>query len=206
MTPDDFADIAPIHDSALPDYKLWVERLRKWNQRINLVSPAAMSDVWRRHVLDSVQLWAHIPNDAKIIADFGSGAGFPGLSLGIEAKHAQNGQTVHLLESVGKKASFLRTVSRETNLPCHIWSERIEAVNPLDADIITARAFAPLTRLLPMAARHISPNGALLLLKGKEIDREIEAAGKDWRFETSFYPSLSDSDGVIVKITNLRPK
>ena len=165
-----------------------------------------MSDVWKRHVLDSAQLWPLIPDQAKTLVDFGSGAGFPGLSLGIEAKHANRGQTVHLIESVGKKANFLKTVSRETQLPCRVWADRIEDIEPLKADVITARAFAPLERLLPLAFRHINEGGQLILLKGREVEREIAVTETDWAFETAFKPSLSDDDGVLTIISGLRPK
>lgn len=206
MTPERFADIADVSPERLADYQYWVNLLIKWNQRINLVSPSAMSDVWFRHVLDSHQIWSHVPKIAMTLVDFGSGAGFPGLSLGIEAKWAKNGQSVHLIESVGKKANFLKTVSRETSLPCTIWANRIEAVDSLKADIITARAFAPLSRLLPLAAPHLNPRGHLILLKGQDVEREINAVSPDWSFDIETHPSRTDEQGIILILKNLKAR
>lgn len=205
MTPTEFARRAPIHDNALPDYEIWVSLLRRWNQRINLVSPSAMSDLWDRHVLDSAQIWPLIPDDAQVIVDFGSGAGFPGLSVAIEAKHAARGQTVHMIESAGKKASFLKSVSRETSAPARIWSDRIEQIEPLKADVITARAFAPLARLLPMAFRHLKMGGEIVLLKGERFSDEIEEAEKHWSFTYETRPSVTQDGAVIVHLANITP-
>lgn len=205
MTPTDFARRAPIHHDALPDYEIWVSLLRRWNQRINLVSPSAMSDLWDRHVLDSAQIWPLIPDDAKTIVDFGSGAGFPGLSLAIEAKHTARGQTIHMIESAGKKASFLKTVSRETSAPARIWSDRIEHIESLNADVITARAFAPLARLLPMARHHLKDGGQIVLLKGERFNDEVEEAEKHWSFTYETQPSVTQDGAVIARFTNIRP-
>jgi len=206
MSPEDFAQQAPIEPESLDDYRVWEALLQKWNARINLVAPKSLPDFWRRHALDSAQLAPLIPPEAKIIVDFGSGAGFPGLAVAIQAKHKRWDQTVHLIESAGKKASFLKSVSRETDLNTVIHAERIEAVECLNADIITARAFAPLHRLLPLAALHLRPNGTLILLKGASLDEEIMEARQDWEFETSRIPSLSDESGVIVTISELSPR
>lgn len=204
MTPDEFATAAPIHPDSLSDYVKWAELLKRWNQRINLVAPAALSDIWSRHMLDSAQLWPHIPKGAETIVDFGSGGGFPGLSLGIEAKHAKQGQRVHLIESVGKKATFLKTVSRETSLPVTVWSDRIEKIDPLSADVITARAFAPLKRLLPLAERHLKDGGYLALLKGRDVEVEIDAVRESWNFELERRQSRTDPDAVILMVSELR--
>lgn len=206
MTPDEFAARAPIHPDSLSDYRVWESLLRKWNARINLVAPNSLPYFWSRHALDSAQILPFIPDTAHTIVDFGSGAGFPGLAVAIEAKQSKRDQIVHFIESSGKKSSFLKSVSRETSAPTHIHSARIEALSPLDADIITARAFAPLTRILPLAWHHLSPNGKLVLLKGRSLTDEIADSHEGWEFRHKIHPSLSGDDGFIVEIDGLKPR
>lgn len=205
MTPEEFAAQAPIHPDSLDDYRTWDALLRKWNARINLVAPKSLPEFWQRHALDSAQILPLISKKARVIVDFGSGAGFPGLSIAIDAKHQGLDQTVHMIESAGKKASFLKSVSRETKLPTIIHADRIEALPPLNADIITARAFAPLYRLLPLAWQHLTNSGEIILLKGEAVDAELLEARNAWRFNAQQTPSLSDDSGCILKITDLAP-
>ena len=205
MTPEQFAEAAGINPASLDDYRIWERLLRKWNSKINLVAPNSLADFCNRHALDSAQIVPYLPEEAKIIADFGSGAGFPALSVAIAAKYDAPDRVTHLLESAGKKASFLKTVSRETKLNTVIHAERIEAVAPLKADVITARAFAPLHRLLPLADRHIAPDGQLILLKGERVDEELNEVAGDWTFHVKQHPSLSDEGGVILILSDLRP-
>jgi 16S rRNA (guanine527-N7)-methyltransferase len=203
MSREDFKTRAPIHQDSLADYETWLSLLKKWNSRINLVAPKSLDQFWTRHALDSAQILPLIPNPAKTIVDFGSGAGFPAIAIAIDAKHRGSERTVHLIESVGKKANFLKTVSRETSLPTFIHAERIETLDPLRADIITARAFAPLERLLPLANRHLADDGQIILLKGSSIDQEIDRARQDWRFSYETSPSLSDESGSIIRLRDL---
>ncbi|MEL6686268.1 MAG: 16S rRNA (guanine(527)-N(7))-methyltransferase RsmG [Pseudomonadota bacterium] len=203
MTPEQFASESGIHPDSLADYQIWAQQLRKWNKTINLVAPKSLPDFWSRHALDSAQIVPHIPDNTKTIADFGSGAGFPALSIAIAAKYDAPDRTVHMLESAGKKASFLKSVSRETGVKTVIHAKRIEAVDPLEANVITARAFAPLHRLLPMAARHLMPEGQLVLLKGERVDEEIQEAERDWTFEAEKLSSFSDEGGSILILRNL---
>lgn len=205
MTPEQFAAAAKIHPDSLRDYTIWERQLRKWNARINLVAPKSLPDFWSRHALDSAQILHFIPKEAKFIVDFGSGAGFPALSVAIAAKQEAPDRIIHLLESAGKKASFLKSVSRETGVNTVIHADRIEAVEPLQADVITARAFAPLYRLLPLADRHLAKGGQLILLKGERVDEEIEEASQGWMFHVKKQPSLSDDGGSILILTDLRP-
>jgi 16S rRNA (guanine527-N7)-methyltransferase len=206
MTIEDFAAKAPIHPDSLDDYRRWEGLLRKWNARINLVAPKSLPDFWIRHALDSAQILPLIPEGAKTIVDFGSGAGFPGIAVAIQAKHAGQNQTVHLIESAGKKASFLKTVSRETSLPTVIHADRIETLPNLHADVITARAFAPLDRLLPLAALHLKPGGRLILLKGSAVDDEVTLAQRDWNFDIGQTKSLTNETGSIITLTGLHAK
>jgi 16S rRNA (guanine527-N7)-methyltransferase len=128
------------------------------------------------------------------------------LAIAIEAKHKGADQPVHLIESAGKKASVLKTGSRETILPTVIHSDRIEALPSSYADVITARAFAPLPRLLPLAWQHLAKGGQIILLKGEAVGAEISEARKDWNFEAQQTPSLSDDSGCILTISGLIPR
>lgn len=205
MNAEQFGDRAPIHPNSLVDYQKWEALLRKWNARINLVAPKSLPEFWERHALDSAQILPMIPQTAQTIIDFGSGAGFPGLAVAIQAKHADLDQTVHLIESAGKKASFLKSVSRETSLKTVIHSARIEALPKLNADIVTARAFAPLHRLFPLAWQHLSEGGQLVLLKGEAVDAELAEVSKDWIFTSQRTASLSNDGGCVLQISGLAP-
>ena len=200
---DAFETHSPLPASATADFAHWGELLAKWNRKINLVAPSTLGDYWIRHALDSAQATRFIPQATQRIVDFGSGAGFPGLAFAIDAKHGNMDREVHLIESAGKKASFLRTVIRELGLEAVVHNDRIETIAPLGADIISARAFAPLPRLLPMAARHLAQDGQLVLLKGSTSDLELEEAGKDWRFDAVTHSSVTDAGGSVVVIGSL---
>ena len=200
-----FAELAPVPPSSHADFARWGDVLAKWNARINLVAPGTLEDFWIRHALDSAQVVEHIGN-AGVVADFGSGGGFPALAVAIHAKHAGIQRHVHLIESAGKKASFLRTVVRELGLPATVHRARIENVASLGAGAITARAFAPLPRMLPLAQHHLAPGGRIVLLKGASVDDEIRCAREAWRFELSTYPSLSDASGRIIVLSHIQER
>lgn len=205
MTPDEFLKTGLINPECLDDYKIWLAYLQKWNRRINLVAPKSLPEFWSRHALDSAQILSFLPETAKTIVDFGSGAGFPALAIAIDTKHSKNDRCVHLIESVGKKANFLKTVSRETKLKTLIHADRIEKIVPLNADIVTARAFAPLSRLLPLAYRHLNDDGSLVLLKGEAYETELANVKEGWSFAVEQFPSRSDAAGVILTIQALKP-
>ncbi|GLQ20558.1 16S rRNA (guanine(527)-N(7))-methyltransferase RsmG [Algimonas porphyrae] len=201
-----FANRAPIHPASLADYQRWEQLLRKWNARINLVAPDSLDHFWNRHALDSAQILPLVTERDRTIVDFGSGAGFPALALAIDAKHQNADRHIHMIESVGKKASFLKSVSRETALPATIHAARIEALPSLQADLITARAFAPLGRILPLAMHHLGPDGRILLLKGANVAHEIKDAQLDWSFDTKLQPSMTEGGGQILLINELKPR
>lgn len=199
----DFASEIDISSEILADFRKWHNLLLTWNKRINLVSKSALDEFWKRHALDSWQVTRFVPKDAKTILDLGSGGGFPGLALAIAAKHNQSGQTVTLVESVGKKANFLRTVIRELNLPASVKAERVESLPSVPVDLISARAFAPLPQLLTYAHPFWAEDTAAVLLKGQSLEDEIESAKEKWSFNADTSPSVSAPDGVVVKIQNL---
>lgn len=204
-TEQDFVDHSNVPRGTLSDFSNWYGLLRKWNARINLVASREVDQFWRRHAYDSWQLNAHLPEKWERLVDLGSGGGFPGLSLGIFAKQRGEGE-VHLVESVGKKTSFLKTVTRELGLPVTVHTARVEALSPLEADIITARAFAPLPRLFDYAAPHLKPASILILPKGESADKEIKEARSHWNFDVEAFKSSTDSSASILRVGNLRRK
>lgn len=173
--------------------------LRRWQAAINLVGPATLADVWRRHFLDSWQLLALAPATARRWADLGSGAGFPGLVLAI-----LGAPEMHLVESDGRKCAFLAEVARETGTRVVIHRARIETLDPLGADIVTARALAPLDRLLAWSHRHAAPDATCLFLKGQDVERELTLAAKSWSMQLRRHPSRSDPAGIVLEVKGLR--
>jgi 16S rRNA (guanine527-N7)-methyltransferase len=181
-----------------------VETLLRWQKAINLVGRATLDDVWTRHILDSAQLTPLIPETAKSLADLGSGAGFPGLVLAALRPELD----VTLIESDARKSAYLGEAARKMGLPKQprIVVSRIEAAPPAQADIVTARALAPLGQLLAWADRHRANPAICLFHKGKDWRAELTGAMKDWEIEFTPQPSVTDRDAVILRIGSYRAK
>ena len=205
FTAHDFESLSNVSRETFADFQAYESLLVKWNRKINLVSPAAAKDFWGRHALDSWQLTALLPDNFDNLLDLGSGAGFPGIAMAIACKQNGHGK-VMLVESAGKKAAFLRTVIRELNLPAKVWADRAEAMTPQHYDVITARAFAPLPRLLTYAHPFWGEGTTALLLKGQGAQEELTQAQNNWIYSVKHIASLSDSTGVILQINDLAPK
>ena len=173
----------------------YVDLLGQWNPRINLVSAASLADVWRRHILDSGQLMAHLPVSARVLVDLGSGAGLPGLVLAIMGI-----PEVHLIESDQRKAAFLREAARVSAVKATVHAARIETVAPFPADVVTSRALAPLGKLLGWAAPFLAPEGICLFLKGADWQDELTAAKQKWIMQTQDIASESDPTGRILRV------
>lgn len=176
----------------------YVALLEKWQQRINLIGPKTAAEIWQRHILDSAQLVPYLDQYPGKLADFGAGAGLPGLVVALLTE-----RPVVLVEANTKKAVFLREAIRVTAAPAQVLHHRLERLAPLEAAVITARAFAPLPRLLEYGANHLAPGGCYVLLKGRDMDREIQEARRDWRFSEARYPSQSDPDGGILILSEV---
>lgn len=173
--------------------------LEEWNQKFNLISKSTIPTMWERHFLDSAQLVRLLPKDRGLtIADMGSGAGFPGLVLAIMTNHK-----IHLIESIGKKASFLSKVISELSLDAIVHNERIENIKNLRADVVTARALKSLPELLPLANRLIKHDSFCIFLKGQTVDAELTAARKCWKFDFEKISSISDRSGCVLIVKNL---
>lgn len=181
-----------------------LERLRvmlaDWNVRMNLVSAASLADYWQRHVFDSAQLPPLAPK-AKVWVDIGAGAGFPGLVLAILLKGVP-GAKVHLVESTAKRCRFLEAAVEALALPAEVHNARAEDLK-LKADVVTARAVAPLVKLLGFARPYLAKGATGLFLKSEGALAEIAEARKAWRFTYDVSRSASDSRGRIVKVEGL---
>jgi 16S rRNA (guanine527-N7)-methyltransferase len=175
--------------------QIFVALLKSWNRRINLVGRNTIGDIWRRHILDSAQLFQLIPAETRNLVDLGSGAGLPGLILAIMGV-----PQVHLIESDGRKAVFLREAIRVTNAKAIVHSTRIDRVTPFAADIITARALARLPDLLKISEQFRGPHTICLLLKGRMVEEELTEATKAWHMHVHRQPSLTDSLGSILRL------
>jgi 16S rRNA (guanine527-N7)-methyltransferase len=183
---------------ALERLRLYAELLARWQPRINLVGPETVADLWRRHMLDSAQLRPLLPAGCRRLVDLGSGAGFPGLVLAILGV-----PEVHLIERDRRKAVFLRQVSRETRTPVAVHESPAEAVEPFAADAVTARALAPLDRLLPLAARFSADHTVALFPKGRRAEKELTCLA-DWpSIRLQRRESLSDPAGVVLILEGL---
>lgn len=178
---------------------LYVALLRKWNKAINLVAESTIDDAWQRHILDSLQIYRHHSSGSRWV-DLGSGGGFPGLAIAIAAHDWQPDLEVTLVEADQRKAAFLAEVARRTDTQVRIISARSEDVEPLGANVLSARAFAPLYRMMPHLLRHMTPDGMALLLKGAQHAEEVAEARKSWNFSCETFASQTDSDAAILQI------
>lgn len=180
--------------------------LAEWSGRMNLVGPKELEAFWQRHALDSAQLLSLAPQ-AKRWADLGSGAGFPGLIVAAFLA-GEPDAAIHLVESTGKKAAFLRAVAEEAALPVKVFNQRIEDFGAGEGpyDVVTARAVAPLNRLIPYAKPILDRGAQGLFHKGAEIDAELAAAKtvlSGGAFRADVLESLSDPRGRIVRVTRV---
>lgn len=180
--------------------------LLKWQAKINLISPNTIENAWERHFEDSLQLLNRIPEDTAVLADLGSGAGFPGLVIAIIRPDIE----VHLIESDSKKCSFLRAVSRETDTPIVIHNGRIENVSretELRPDTVTARALSSLKELIGYSEMWISanPKMGMVLPKGAKAQAEIDEARTYYDFKISAFTSKTDEDAQILVLNDISP-
>lgn len=183
--------------------EIYAALLEKWNPRINLVAKSTLSDLWERHIRDSLQVFRLLDRPAPHWADLGSGGGFPGLVIAIAAAKTGNPEKITLVESDKRKATFLRSVLRETGVSAQVIAKRIEETQPLAADILSARALADLSTLLGFAERHLSPDGTCLFQKGRNWKSELQLAREAWHFSYKAIPSQTESQAVVLKIEGL---
>ncbi len=181
--------------------------LRKWQKSINLVSGSTLKQLWHRHFWDSAQLVGMAPASASKWVDLGSGAGFPGLVIAIMAAE-RPGFEMHLVESDHRKCVFLQEVIRRTGAPARVHTSRIEAPETVLAigacDVVTARACAPLGRLLGWAMPYFGSDTVGLFLKGKNVSEELTEARKSWTFNQVDIASRAEAGAIVLKVEHLR--
>lgn len=195
MTPEAFRQKTGVSRETLARLETYLALLTKWNRAINLVGRGTLDDPWRRHMLDSAQLYPLLPAGARRVADMGSGAGFPGMVLAI-----MGAPDVHLIEADRRKAAFLREVARATGTPVTLHTDRLESAPRLQADVVTARALAPLRQLLAYAQNLLAPGGLCLFLKGKNADTELTDAKSAWYIECDQVPSATNPGSSILML------
>ena len=189
-----------VSRETIDNLNVYVDILRKWNTTINLVSKGSITDVWKRHILDSAQLFKFVTHDMEKWLDIGSGAGFPGLVIAILAKGRFTNLQVTLIESDKRKCVFLNEVVRELDLNVKILSKRIEDCPPHDADVISARALTQLENLLSYFTFHGNFNCKGLFLKGQKIKNEIELVKNIDMFKIKLSASDVDKTGYIIEV------
>ena len=183
--------------------EVYKSMLQRWNPRINLVAPSTLDDLEARHIKDSLQLTHLASPEGGVWADLGSGGGLPGLIIAIA--FADRATTFILVESDQRKAAFLRAVVRETELTkVTVLSQRIEAVQPLNAEYVSARALAPLGELMAYLDLHLSPSGTAFLMKGLQWRTEVEEAMKAWSFDYTAHPSQTQDGAAVLEISGVK--
>jgi len=192
-----------VSRETLDRLKTYEAMLAKWTQRINLISKASATQIWDRHIMDSFQLFDEIPKDARSVVDLGSGGGLPGVVLAILLDEKNPKTTVTLIESDQRKAAFLHKISADLNLGLSVRNDRILSLESLQADVVTARALAPLHQLLEMVKHHLSPSGLALLMKGRAFQAEIDEARQNFSFSLDLIHSRTDADARILKIEEI---
>ena len=181
--------------------------LTEWNQKMNLVSKNTISDLWPRHILDSLQLIKYMPQNVQTLVDIGSGAGFPGVILAIALQELQPQAKVYLIESIHKKTVYLNDVCYRLGLHnVKVINERVENTVFKSVDVITARAVAALNVLFSYAHTLGNENTQMLLLKGKTYEQEEAEAQKYWQYSKICYANAYSDDGVIMQISRLRKR
>ena len=223
--PADFAAAFGVSRETIARLEIYEALLQQWQKAVNLVAARTLEAVWQRHFADSAQLVGLIP-EAQSWLDLGSGAGFPGLVVAIlladgarataptlpcpagSAPVPRSGR-VTLIESDSRKAAFLGAVARQTGIAVDILSTRIETgatqSRVIAPDVVTARALAPLDKLLNLAAPFLSPRTIGLFLKGREAAKEVEVARQTWTFTSELIPSSTEAGAHIVRVSTLEP-
>ena len=199
----DLIDDLGVSRETIDKLQIYGDSLVKWQKAKNLVSNRTLDDMWRRHFLDSAQLaplFREVFGEKPLtILDVGSGAGFPGLVLDIMGLG-----TSHMVESNGRKCTFMRHVSRETSATAQIHAVRIEEMTPFPVDVITSRACASVAQLLNWAVPFLEYSPEIWLLKGETAEEELTQAQACWSMNASRFDSLSDPSGVILRLRSIK--
>ncbi len=202
----DVVDSFNVSRESLKKLDIFVELLKKWQKSINLVGPKEIERLWSRHIADGLQLAQAVPQSVKSIVDLGSGSGIPGIiiAIALEARAVE----VHLVESNGKKAAFMRDAIRKTQVAGKVHCARIEDVYNQPwvdrIELVTARALAPLPLLVKLSVPFVENSGEMLFLKGEAVDSELTETAKYWNMKHILIPSRTNVAGCILSIKEVR--
>jgi 16S rRNA (guanine527-N7)-methyltransferase len=209
--------LTPVSRETLARLDRFVEVLLQWQRHTNLIAASSEPVLWTRHIADSLQLIdlaksqktsAESQASSQIWVDLGSGAGFPGLVLACDLAD-QKGAEIHLVESVGKKASFLREAALAAGVPAQVHAMRVADFvkqAPKHIDFVTARALAPLPKLLAEAYPLLKRGARGLFPKGQDVATELTEAAKCWNIEASLAESRTDPKARIVVLDRAEPR
>ena len=199
--------LTPVSRETEKRLDMFVEALLAWQQKMNLVASSTLPHIWTRHIADSLQLIDLAPQ-ARVWVDFGAGGGFPGIPIACGLVDKSEA-CVHLVESVGKKANFLREAVRVAGVPAQVHQERAEKFGESFQETVhavTARALAPLKTLCDQAFPLIARGAIGIFPKGQDVDAELTEAAKYWSIEAEKVPSKTSPEGRIVVIRSLHPR
>ena len=204
-TYEEFCSYQHVSRETFNKFEIFIEILLKWQKSVNLISNSTINTIWKRHFLDSAQLYTYSHNIKGNILDIGSGAGFPGMILAMMGNN-----NINLIESDQKKCIFMREVARLTNTKVKIYNCRIEDLDYMKPELIISRALAPLSKLIEYVDNHMNKNieenkvtPKLLFLKGKNYNNEIYDLLKIKKLEIDIFPSITDDFGKVLYIKNI---
>ena len=180
----------------------FAQLVEKWTAKINLISKSSIPNMWERHIQDSLQLYQHAPIGNHWV-DLGSGGGFPAIVLGLMSQQDGRSTKFTLVESDQRKCAFLRTAIRELGIDASVINDRIEKIEPLKADVLSARALADLKTLLGFADLHLAENGVAVFPKGSNWKAEEADAREAWHFECDPIPSQTDPSAAVLRIKEI---
>ena len=203
MKKNEFVKSLNVSRETLNGFYEYETLLSKWNEKINLVSKNTLVDIWERHFLDSGQIIKHVEASGKRWVDVGSGAGFPGLVVALLLRDRKIDCDLVVVEKNPKKVFFLNEVIRKLNLSVEVVNDNIDNLEPLNADILTARAFSELNNLIEIAFRHRKKEGICLFLKGENYRIELDKTLNYWFFDYDIVDSLSSSSGKIIRVKKI---
>ncbi len=203
MKKNEFVKSLNVSRETLNGFYEYETLLTKWNEKINLVSKNTLVDIWERHFLDSGQIIKHVEVSGKRWVDVGSGAGFPGLVVALLLRDRKIDCDLVVVEKNSKKVFFLNEVIRKLNLSVEVVNDKIDNLEPLNADILTARAFSELNNLIEIAFRHRKKEGICLFLKGENYRIELDKTLNYWFFDYDIVDSLSSSSGKIIRVKKI---
>ncbi len=190
-----FCDLSAAQIAAIENF---VVLLLQENDNFNLIGKSTIPDLWNRHILDSAQLLTHVPQKNSKVADFGCGAGFPGIILSILGV-----QEMHLIEKSFRKCEFLRRAKSLSPNHIFVHQAKLEELPEHKFDVITSRALASLDKLLAYSKKFLKNDGYALFLKGKNLTQELEVAKKQFTFSYELFPSLTSQESAIIKVSNI---